>query len=98
MTRTNARPMASAKKNQAHSTFALSVDEGGNAFLSDEDVTRLTGYRHSKKVIGALDDLSIPYILNARGKPLVLRSSVDLGAADRARQRPGKPRKEWRPL
>lgn len=97
MTRTNARPMASAKKNHATSAFSLSVDEGVNTFLSDEDVTRLTGYRHSKKVISALEGLSIPFILNARGRPLVLRSSVEL-VGSKVRDRSAKPKKEWRPL
>jgi hypothetical protein len=78
---------------------AFLEEKSVSAFLSDEDVSRLTGYRHRNKIIDALNGLSIPFILNARGHPLVLRSSFEpKGSAQGESKNPRRQKKEWKPL
>lgn len=83
-----------------HNTSPLAGMPQGDpgSFLSDEDVARLTGYRQSKKMIEALRSMHIPFILNFRGKPMVLRSAVDPNEARRRGPVSAKPQATvWEP-
>lgn len=45
-----------------------------SAFLDDADLERLTGYKRTAQQIRWLSDHGIPFILNAKGRPVVMRS------------------------
>ena len=46
-------------------------------FLSSEDLEALTGWKRPKEQIKFLKDQAIPHLINAAGKPVVLRSVID---------------------
>lgn len=46
-------------------------------FLSGEDLEALTGWKRPKEQIKFLKDQAIPHLINAAGKPVVLRSVID---------------------
>lgn len=45
-----------------------------NAFLDDAELYTLTGYKRSADQIRFLDREGIPHRVNARGRPVVLRT------------------------
>ena len=78
--------------NTATHDSGLRIETDASAFLSDDDVARLTGYRQPKKIQDALRSMHIPFIVNVRGKTLVLRSDIQSSAASK----PAKAKaKEW---
>lgn len=61
----------------------LVVDKGkltsGAMFLSAEELVQLTGRKARSKQIDVLRRMGIPFFVNALGRPVVARSSVEGG-------------------
>ncbi|NNM65080.1 MAG: DUF4224 domain-containing protein [Burkholderiales bacterium] len=60
-------------------------DNSSGSFLSDEDVARLTGYRQTKKIIGALNSMGIPFVLSFQGRALVPKAAIASTSTGRRR-------------
>ena len=48
-----------------------------NAFLSDEEVRRLTGRTFKALQCANLRQIDVPFFVNAAGRPVVARSAVE---------------------
>ena len=46
--------------------------------LSEDDLEKLTDWKHSKKQIEQLRKQGIPFFVNGKNKPVVLTSSLDI--------------------
>lgn len=51
-----------------------------SAFLTDEDIRRLTGFAHKAKQVTQLRRMGVPFFVNASGQPVVACSAVQGGA------------------
>lgn len=61
-------------------------------FVSDHDLVALTGYKNKTGQIKYLKSIGIPFNVNGRGKPVVLKTDIDSSA-----KAPSiKESKEWR--
>lgn len=63
-------------------------------FLTDAQMTTLTGRKTKKARIKALRTMFIPFYVNAIGEPVVARSTIEGRPGSAAEQ---KPVKAWRP-
>lgn len=49
-------------------------------FLTDAEITELTGYRQSSKQVAMLRRQGVPFHVNAAGHPKVARAVIESGA------------------
>lgn len=64
-----------------------------NTFLTREEIRELTGRAHSNLQVAALSKMGVPFFVNAIGRPVVPRSSIEGRGAPAA----SPARKAWVP-
>lgn len=60
-------------------------------FLSDSDLRDLTGYVRRAKQVAQLRKMGIPFFVNAAGRPIVARATIE------GRNEPAAKEKTWEP-
>jgi hypothetical protein len=62
-------------------------------FITDEDLRELTGYTHRAKQVAQLRRMGIPFFVNAAGRPIVARATIEGGN----QSSPTAATKKWEP-